>query len=629
MRSTSLSRISIALVVACGCDAAMPPPVEVAPKPPGLTAGPQLVGADPGPEPTLLAPSHAPVIGLAVGAYHSCAVHDDGAVSCWGSSVHRQLGMADPDQSPVPIGVAIADVVEISAEGEATCARQRSGRIVCWGELQNSAIDESPRATEVGDAVQLSGMCVRTTTGGVRCIERGLYAVDVPIHDATAIGARDGVRGCAIVTGGEVRCWHYVRHGPDEAALEVLLVDHVRDAVELAVGSTYACARTASSGVWCWDFDLTHDGLIGKPYPLGITDVTALLASPSSLCIVRPHHPIGCSYLPHREAPHELTELAGRPVTTLALGYRHGCALSGGRVICWGDNGDGEVGTGWTTTTARARRVPGLDDVAEVVAAGETTCIRHRDGMVACFGELPQPPSARRPKPCARTRHDLAAPISCTAPAPTTAVPTRVDTMPSSGPCAITDGVLSCGSVRVAGTHDLIAVTTAEGYTCVLGHDGTTACYQTYDGVRIAMPALDHARAVAVTLHHNEPELCALRDDRSVMCVTPKAPVATVRAIGAIALASNDQTACVVLADGRAGCWGLGSYGLLGDGRTRLHDGIAYVRGLTGAVGISVGRIHACARLADGGVACWGYGDQGQTGIGVRESINPAREVAF
>jgi hypothetical protein len=631
MHSTSSSRIAIALVFACGCDAGtLSAPVAVAPKPVDPIAGPQLVGADPRPEPALLVPSRAPVIGLAVGANHSCAVHDDGAVSCWGSSSHGQLGMVDPDQSALPIGVAVGDVVEISAESETTCARQRSGRIVCWGQLQGSNVDESPRATEVGDAVQLSGMCARTSTGGVRCIERGLYAVEVPIHDATTIAARDGVRGCAIATGGAVKCWGYARHG-EEAALEVLPVDQVRDAVELAVGWTFACARAAGGGVSCWDFDLTSDGGVGKPHALGITDATALAASPGSLCIVRRNAPIGCVYPGlARAAPHELTELtelSGQPITALAVSSAHGCALAGGRVVCWGTNVDGEVGTGWASTTARARRVPGLDDVEQVVAAGETTCVRHRDGTVACFGELPQPPSARRPIPCARTRRDLPAPLSCTAPVPTTAAPTRVAAMPSSGLCSITDGALSCRNVPIAGTHDLIAVTTAERYTCVLGRDGTTACYQTYDGAPIAMPALDHAREIAVTLRDHEPELCALRDDHTVACVTPKAPAAVVRAIGAVALASNDKTACVVLADGRAGCWGLGSYGLLGDGRTALHDGIAYVRGLAGAVGISVGRIHACARLADGGVACWGYGAMGQTGIHVHEPIDRATRL--
>jgi hypothetical protein len=630
MRSKATSRIAIALLVACGCDAGtlVTGTTAVAPKPVNPTGSSQLVGADPGPEPALLAPSHAPVVGLAVGFYHSCAVHEDGAVSCWGSSSHRQLGVADPDQSPVPIGVAVADVVEISAEGDATCARQRSGRIVCWGQLQNSNVDEPPRPSEVGDAVQLSGMCARTLTGGVRCIDRGLYAVDVPIHDATVIAARDGVRGCAIVTGGAVRCWYSAMRG-DEAVLEVLPVDPLGGAVELAVGWTFACARTASGGVSCWDFDVARDVVIGKPRALGITGAIALAASPGSLCVVRRHDPIACVYPREvRGAPHELTALTGHSFTALALGDGHSCALAGGRAACWGDNFDGDVGTGSASTTASARRVPGLDGVEEVVAAGESTCVRHRDGTVACFGELPQPASARRPKPCARTRRDLPTPLLCTEPAPTTAVPTRVDAMPRSGRCAITNGELWCNNVRVAGTHDLTAVTTAERYTCVLERERTTACYQTYDGAPIAMPTLDHARAIAVTAHH-EPELCALRDDRSVACVTPKTPGAVVRAIGAVALASNTATACVVLADGRAGCWGLGSYGILGDGRTRLHDGIAYVRGLAGAVGISVGRLHACALLDDDGVACWGYGAVGQTGFDVHASIESARDVAF
>src|SRR4051794_5609203 len=130
MRSTARSRTVIALIFACGCEQAVSPErAAVAPKPMSSTAGPQLVGADSRPEPVLQAASHAPVIGIAAGNYHSCALHEDSMVSCWGAGSHRQLGVADPDQSPVPIGVPVADVVEISADGDATCARQRSGQI--------------------------------------------------------------------------------------------------------------------------------------------------------------------------------------------------------------------------------------------------------------------------------------------------------------------------------------------------------------------------------------------------------------------------------------------------------------------------------------------------------------------
>lgn len=614
----STAKIAVALVAWCACDAGVLAPVGMTSQPPVPTGGPEVVGADPRPEPTLLPASHAPVIGLTTGRVHSCALHDDGHVSCWGSSSHGQLGVADPDHSSLPIGIAVTDVVEISADYDATCARQRSGRIVCWGQFEDSSLDELPRASEVGDAVQLSGACARTITGDVRCVDRGLYAVEVPIHDATKVAARHGVRGCAIVTGGAVKCWNEAR--------TVMPVDHVRDAVELAIGWSFACARTAS-GVWCWDFDHA----VGKPYALGITGATALTTSPGSLCVARGQAPIVCLYGRQlRESPHELKELAERPVTALALGDGHSCALTDGRVMCWGDNFDGEAGTGTASTTARARRVPGLDDVEELVAAGESTCVRHRDGAIACFGELPVPPSARKPpKPCPRARHDLPTQLLCSEPAPMSAVPVRVDAMPSSGLCAITDGALSCRNLPFAGTHDLVAVSTSDGYTCALGRDGTTTCFHTYNGTPLAMPLLDHARAIALTEHHQEPELCALRDDDTVACVTQKAPTPVVRARGVVALASNQSTTCVVLTDGRAGCWGLGTYGILGNGRSSLADRVAYVRGLAGAVKISVGRIHACALLGDGGVACWGYGAYGQTGIQVYKPVEPGHEVTF
>jgi alpha-tubulin suppressor-like RCC1 family protein len=77
---------------------------------------------------------------LALGAYHSCALLDDGTVRCWGPNGRGELGYghltpigdaATPDQAgPVQLP---ARAVELAAGGYHTCALLETGALRCWG----------------------------------------------------------------------------------------------------------------------------------------------------------------------------------------------------------------------------------------------------------------------------------------------------------------------------------------------------------------------------------------------------------------------------------------------------------------------------------------------------------------
>ena len=74
-------------------------------------------------------------IDVAVGAFHTCALHRDGEVSCWGRNDTGQLGRGtttadEPIPAPtLPIGVRID---QIEAGCSHTCARG-GARAWCWG----------------------------------------------------------------------------------------------------------------------------------------------------------------------------------------------------------------------------------------------------------------------------------------------------------------------------------------------------------------------------------------------------------------------------------------------------------------------------------------------------------------
>ena len=74
-------------------------------------------------------------------------------------------------------------------------------------------------------------------------------------------------------------------------------------------------------------------------------------------------------------------------VAQIAIGNDHTCArLTDGTVLCWGLNGNGQLGDGTTTYRETPDAVPGLTSVAEIATGGSHTCARRTDGTVLCWG---------------------------------------------------------------------------------------------------------------------------------------------------------------------------------------------------------------------------------------------------
>jgi alpha-tubulin suppressor-like RCC1 family protein len=95
-------------------------------------------------------------------------------------------------------------------------------------------------------------------------------------------------------------------------------------------------------------------------------------------------------------------------------------------------------------------------------------------------------------------------------------------------------------------------------------------------------------------------------------------PVTQVRQIAASGYQTSvagGQT-CALRMNGTIACWGSNDFGQLGNGQTSMTPSTAAVEvvGITGAVELVAGRYHACARHGAGVVSCWGHNDAGQIG---------------
>lgn len=307
---------------------------------------------------------------------------------------------------------------------------------------------------------------------------------------------------------------------------------------------------------------------------------------------------------------------------TLDVGFDHTCRVeSDGTVSCWGENQQGQLGTGarspWST---RPVRVPGLESVVSVSAGSAHSCALTRAGDVHCWG------------------------------------------LNASG--QLGDGTTGGGGlpVRVAGLDGpAVAVSAGIGHTCAVTRDGAVWCWGSNDSGQLGDgrafsaewdPALDRRTAPvrvrgltvpAVDVAAGLSSTCALTVAGGVECwgdnywgqlgdgVGPMpevkesdmppdlrrsspAPVAGLS--GVVALSSGVQHACALTGAGRVWCWGMNDRGELGVDAPTARGVPGEVPGLpAGVTAISAGT-HTCAQTGDGAVACWGPNDSGQLGDG-------------
>jgi alpha-tubulin suppressor-like RCC1 family protein len=341
----------------------------------------------------------AGVAGLAVGVEaittgteSSCALMSAGGVKCWGSNYYGQLGNdATPESNrPVEVTGLARGVVAISGSGGHACAIAEGGGVKCWGLNHAGQVgDDGPMGwrTEPVDVKGLgAGMagvaaggahsCALTNGGGVKCWgannhgQVGLPAVyatsstpvDLPwLASSVSSVVAGGEHGCAILTGGVVRCWGSNASGQlgngsvVDSATPTTVAGLGGGIAMVAAGRSHTCALSASGGIRCW----------------GANDKGQL----------------GDGSTAERWSPVKVTGLESG-VTAIATGDSHTCAVTAsGRAQCWGANHDGQLGDGTLVDKPAPVDVKGLPHPVKAIAAGGAhTCALATGGAVHCWG---------------------------------------------------------------------------------------------------------------------------------------------------------------------------------------------------------------------------------------------------
>jgi alpha-tubulin suppressor-like RCC1 family protein/uncharacterized protein YjdB len=261
------------------------------------------------------------------------------------------------------------------------------------------------------------------------------------------------------------------------------------------------------------------------------------------------------------------------PTAQVSVGGSHSCALTSlGNIYCWGDNTWGQLGTGDAVSSSVPVRVVGSTRYVQVVAGGLHTCALDDQGRAICWG---------------RNRNgDL-----------------------GRGSWSITE--LFATPAPVVGNLQFKMLTVSAAHTCGLTLDGDAYCWGQNTVFELGQQILD---------------IC----DGGHPCGVIPRKVFGGRTFQT--LAASGFGGCG-LSDDTAYCWGLDAQSALGAtvpvplcpaagapaGCTPTP-----LPGPTGFRSLTGGAVNYCGIRADGGAYCWGGNREGQLGVaGVEASAVP------
>lgn len=293
---------------------------------------------------------------IAVGAMHSCALLDDGAVKCWGLNETGQLGQGDTNNrgdQPGEMGDALPEIdlgagsraTAIAAGLYHTCALLDDAAVKCWGGNEHGQLGLGDMARR-GDGPGEMG-------DDLPAVELGEELF------ATAIAAGTS-HTCALLGGGGLKCWGFNQsgqlglgdtcrrgEGPNEMgdSLPEVALGAGLEAVAIAAGSSHTCALLDDGGVKCWGSN--HTGELGQG------DTRQRGDEPQEMGDSLPEIDLG----------------SGRRAIAVSAGATHTCALlDDGTVKCWGGNTAGQLGLG--DTLARGDEPGEMGDALPAVDPG-------------------------------------------------------------------------------------------------------------------------------------------------------------------------------------------------------------------------------------------------------------------
>ena len=129
-------------------------------------------------------------------------------------------------------------------------------------------------------------------------------------------------------------------------------------ATQIAAGAEHTCALVVGGQVRCWGADLSGQ--------------------------------LGSGTSGNSSSPVAVSGLSGAVRITVGgeESSGHSCALvAGGQVRCWGNNSNGQLGNGFTTSSPTLVAVSGLSGATQISAGAGHSCGLVAGGQLRCWGD--------------------------------------------------------------------------------------------------------------------------------------------------------------------------------------------------------------------------------------------------
>ncbi len=245
----------------------------------------------------------------------------------------------------------------------------------------------------------------------------------------------------------------------------------------------------------------------------------------------------------------------------VGAGWAHACALlSDGRVFCWGDNAQQELGNGDDSGTDSDTpvEVEVIDDAIDLAVGLDHGCVVRAGGEIWCWG---------------------------------------YNNLGQLGDDTIVSRATPVQAMLPSG-FEAVEVTAGRRHSCARSDAGAVACWGSNEFGQLGVHPDDL--------------------DPLNYATTPQ----EVAGVTAEALATANGTTCIIDADGDVYCWGYNANGQLGtDSTAGVHSFTpVQIAGLPAdATLLGMGHQHLCARVGES-LYCWGWNDHGQLGDGTTTS---------